>query len=149
MNSVLACQLSQQFALRRSNGNDIGFRKLRQPLRGTACTIVAAFGEHISDVVSGATRKEMLWVDTSGIIALVAHVISLWYRATKKLVGNSVCSPHFSVEPNGTVPTSNRAAGPLQASGLSIDFGLSRQSLFDRHVTSKNSPLFVAYITGD
>lgn len=114
------------------NGKNISFGKFGQVLSRSARTIVPAFSKTVSDILSGSSCKEMLWVNASWIIAFVADILTIRYLSAKNLIRDSVCSSHLSIEPDGTISSRYRPANPIPTSSLWVNIRFRKQAIFER-----------------
>ena len=71
------------------------------------------FAIHIPHVINVFAEKQMGWIDTGAIVAMVADMIAIWNRAIVKFVGDAVRSQQLVVEPIFSISTIVDVSGPV------------------------------------
>lgn len=57
--------------------------KFRLPIPFSKCR--SLFGNHVVRIIGWGAKEKMRWIDTSGIVALMANTNSFWYLAIRDL----------------------------------------------------------------
>lgn len=94
--------------------NNLGFYQLGLRVLGAICALklVSTLCGHVKCIVADSTKKQMIRIATGGIVAFVANKQASWDGAKVKLVTETRCDDHFSLNPKMTIAVAACAALP-------------------------------------
>ena len=83
--------------------------------RGAFCfalIMMPPFGRFINHVIQPRTGKEAIWIDTSGIVAMMQNLLPIRYGAFYKLKGQSMCCNYFAAVVKSAIAFGYRGTAP-------------------------------------